>query len=453
MSTGRINLHTMGMIGDVDVNYDHSYFTKLIKQKTHFAKEYVNIQPEGNKSVFGGIYEFSIPMNVGDLLKSVCLEIKTSQLSDANHYYIESFGNALIEYAELLIGGTVINRITTDYLQLYTEAFHNESKKVAFKNLINKSEYILDALPNEGVNSERQLQNDQLHCIIDLPFYFHRHPELAIPLCAITTQDISIRIKLRNYDELIYERTSTRMNGEYLFKNFSLPPTITEAPKITKCELIAEFVFLDNIERLKIKCNKTDYVITELQEEQFKTSNDQTNLVNCKLHFSNPVKELYFFIQRDREEHKNIDIFTSPINYEPLSYYNLGELIEDGEDIEVTADQLKYLTLKLDGLSIIDENVGTPQFMRTSQFMRHHSNAPLIYRIYMYSFALDPEVWYPTGQVNFSLIKEQLMTFELFSSRFRAGSYSHRYSNRHIRVYAKSYNILRVENGTARKLF
>ena len=46
-----------------------------------------------------------------------------------------------------------------------------------------------------------------------------------------------------------------------------------------------------------------------------------------------------------------------------------------------------------------------------------------------------------------------LSTFELFSSWFQAGSYSHRYSNRHIRVYAKSYNVLRVENGTARKLF
>ena len=71
----------------------------------------------------------------------------------------------------------------------------------------------------------------------------------------------------------------------------------------------------------------------------------------------------------------------------------------------------------------------------------------------MYSFALDPEVWYPTGQVNFSLIKEQLMTFELFSSWFQAGSYSHRYSNRHIRVYAKSYNILRVKDGVATKIF
>jgi len=70
----------------------------------------------------------------------------------------------------------------------------------------------------------------------------------------------------------------------------------------------------------------------------------------------------------------------------------------------------------------------------------------------MYSFALNPEEWYPTGQVNFSLMKEQIMEFELWQSRTFVNSIFN-YFNRYIRVYAKSYNILRVKGGVAHKLF
>lgn len=62
MSPGRINLHVMGLVGDVDIKYDYSYFTKFIKRNAHFAKEYRNLHSEGE---FGGMCEFRIPMNTG----------------------------------------------------------------------------------------------------------------------------------------------------------------------------------------------------------------------------------------------------------------------------------------------------------------------------------------------------------------------------------------------------
>jgi hypothetical protein len=448
MSTGRINLHVMGLIGDVDVKYDYSYFTKFVKRNAHFAKEYRNLHSKGD---FGGMCEFRIPMNAGDLLKSVCLEVKTTQLTDADHYYIDSFGNALVEYAELIIGGKVINRLTSDYLQLYTETFYEDTKKSAFKNLINRTDASLLDQPFNGINN-KQLTNNQLHCIIDLPFYFHKHPELAIPLCAIKLQDVTIRIKLRDYKELVYEKTTSQTPNDttgLAMVSTALPPTITQAPKITKCELITELVYLDVTERKKLECKKTDYVITELQEEEFKTLDERTNSIKCKLNFSNPVKELYFFIQRDRQAHQDIGVFTSPLNYDPIRWIDFDQ---DASVFTVTPDQLKYLTLELDGLKIVDDNVGTPQFMRISQFMRHHSNVPKLSRVYMYSFALDPESWYPTGQVNFSLIKEQILKFELWKSATDVNSASY-YFSRYVRIYAKSYNILRVKDGEAHTLF
>ena len=446
MSPGRLNLHATGLVGGVDVKYDYSYFTKFIKRNAHFAKEYINLPSEGD---FGGICEFRIPMNTGDLLKSVCLEVKTTQLVDADHYYIDSFGNALVEYAELVIGGKVINRLTSDYLQLYTEAFHEDTKKSAFKNLINRTDASLLDEPSKGINS-KQLTNNKLQCIIDLPFYFHKHPELAIPLCAIKLQEVTIRIKLREYPELVYKKSPTQTPSDSsAMTSVALPQTLTVRPKITKCDLITELVYLSVTERKKVECTSTDYVITEIQEEDFKTVDEQTNSIKCKLNFSNPVKEMYFFIQRDRQAHQDIGVFTSPLNYDPIRWFDFDE---ETLGFTITPDQLKHLTLELDGLKIVDEKVGTPQFMRVSQFMRHHSNVPKLSKVYMYSFALDPESWYPTGQVNFSLIKEQIMNFELWQSRTFVNS-SWYYFSRHVRIYAKSYNILRVKGGEAHTLF
>jgi len=446
MSSRSVELFVSGTGSDVNVKYDFSYFTKLVKRNTHFAKEYRSIKSDGD---FGKLCEFRIPMNTGDMLKSLCLEIETSQLIDQNRYYIDSFGNALVEYAELVIGGHTINRITSDYLQLYTEAFHDDGKKAAFKNLINRTEDSLLDEPFSGINF-KQMTNRQLHCIIDLPFYFHRHPELAIPLCSITLQDVIIRIKFREYKELIYEKTGSQTPADtFAMKSRALPTTVTEVPKITKCSLITELVYLDVVERLKLKCTKTDYVITEIQENQFKTYDDRTNLVDCKLSFKNPVKELYFFIQRDPQEHQNQGVFTSPLNYDPIRYADFDSTTGK---FTLTPDQLDYLTINLDGLNIIDENTGDAQFLRCSQFIKHHSNVPKLSRIYMYNFSLKPEVWYPTGQVNFSLIKEQIVKIKLYNSGFFINPNWY-YFNRNIRVYAKSYNILRVKDGMAQKLF
>ena len=55
----------------------------------------------------------------------------------------------------------------------------------------------------------------------------------------------------------------------------------------------------------------------------------------------------------------------------------------------------------------------------------------------MYSFSLDPEGDNPAGAVNLSRIKNQVLQLSLTQS----------YSNRYIRVYAKSYNFMLFEKG------
>ena len=93
---------------------------------------------------------------------------------------------------------------------------------------------------------------------------------------------------------------------------------------------------------------------------------------------------------------------------------------------------------------ILDKVTGNVINLRAIQSGIHHSRTQLFRRYYSYSFALEPERWYPTGQRNFSLIKDQYLKLNL--NPYNDGK-------RELRVLGLSYNILRVENGIAKTLF
>ena len=69
----------------------------------------------------------------------------------------------------------------------------------------------------------------------------------------------------------------------------------------------------------------------------------------------------------------------------------------------------------------------------------------LTWAVYLWKLdVFEPEKWYPTGQLNFSLVKEQILNLSLTPCADYA---------RQVRVYALSHNILRVSEGTAQTLF
>ena len=82
--------------------------------------------------------------------------------------------------------------------------------------------------------------------------------------------------------------------------------------------------------------------------------------------------------------------------------------------------------------------------MRAVQSGIHHSRTQLFRRFYSYSFALEPERWYPTGQKNFSMIKDQNISLILNNDKT---------NKRELRVYALTNNILRIQNGAGRLIF
>jgi hypothetical protein len=189
-----------------------------------------------------------------------------------------------------------------------------------------------------------------------------------------------------------------------------------------QASLPVEYVFLSDDEIKYIQSAKVDYVITQLQLAQISLPAVTDILSAYRLYFINPVKELFFVIQ------DSAVLLTN-------DYFNYTNTTTDGE-------QLINLELQFNGEDIITRNVADALYLGKVQFLKNHTRVPDM-PIYNYSFAVDPENYLPSGQVNMSRIMDQSISMSLTQSDFV----------RNIRVYAVSYNILRVQNGLAGVMF
>lgn len=421
------------------VDPDYSYFVESFQKHSNFSTEFVDIDPENNEADFGKKVRFKVPQNQGDLLKTLSVKMKLPEIIQTGAtMYIESVAHALIEHVDLIIGGKVIQRLTSDYLQIYSEHNVTQTKQKALEQLVGKyplrtsDKLVGEVIQSGGGNSGIVIHNtlgltSDESFFVDLPFYFYKHPELAVPLCAINKQEVEVEFKLRNAQDLVI-----KADGSYI--------TLEETLKLKEFKLCTEVVFLDSTERIKLMNTPTDYLITEIQEDIFDVGVG-VNEGNFKLDFTNPVKELYFVIQRHGSNVNAVDK-TLQGNFVTIFDYDNTSNVQDGKFI--LYENLEYLTLTLDGQDIITRDIGNVIFLKAVQAAIHHSKTQLIRRFYSYSFALQPEEWYPTGQINFSLVKDQNLNLSLTS----CPDFS-----RQIRVYALSYNILRVREGTGQTLF
>ena len=405
---------------------DYSHFLESFKKHTNFSNEYVDLDPE-NEADFGSTVKFKIPQNQGDLLKTLSLKVTLPLIPlGQSTCYIESAGHALIEHVDLIIGGKVIQRLTSDWLQIYSEHFVTQTKQIALEELIGKfpERTAHRRVSNRLIVARNALGNaEDISFFVDLPFYFYNHPELAIPLCAINRQEVEVEFKLRTAQEIVIQTNGNKADISQ------------ETPKIKDFQLCAEVVHVDCEERIKMQKSRRDYLITQIQQNVFDVGLG-LNTGQFKLDFVNPVKELYFVIQRQGSVGTDEFEFVTPFDYD-------GILEETGNKY-ILWENLDHLTLTLDGQEIITKDTGTMTFLKAVQAAIHHSKTQLIRRFYSYSFALQPEEWYPTGQVNFSLVKEQILNLSLNPCT----GYS-----RQVRVYAVNYNILRVGEGTAKTIF
>lgn len=431
---GRVQLQTSGpQDAFFTDDPEYTYFIKNFQKHTNFAPFFIDLDVEGDVE-FGNTIKCTIPQNQGDLLKTVSMKVELDSISQSltsgydGFGYVESIGHAMIEYAEILIGGQVIQRIPSDFLAIYSDNYVTQTKQHNLDKLIGKPPLEFSGTPvsNNDILGYLGFATSSRKYFVDIPFYFYNNTELAVPLCAITGQEIEIVIKLRDVKDCIYGKHTSDEESYYT----GLSPT----GLIKSLKLTTEMISLDEEEKQMLSSKKIDYIITQIQESNTIIPVNTTSVFKHKLEFKNPIKELFFVIQRIRKVVNGF--FVSSFNYDsPNQVVN---------NIYTNYENLNNLELTLDDSTILNKITGNAINLRAIQSGIHHSRTQLFRRYYSYSFALEPERWYPTGQRNFSLIKEQIVNLNLHPDSV---------AERELRVLGLSYNILRVENGIAKTLF
>ena len=198
--------------------------------------------------------------------------------------------------------------------------------------------------------------------------------------------------------------------------------------------LLVDYIQLSDEEVNYFIKSPMQYTITQIQgiETAIGKTEDYTLLPKqIRPTFSNPVKELFVITQDDTNRPKSIQTISTLTN----DYFNFKN--------SIGTDHLKSLELLFNGEIRIQKEIADGFYLRVVQPLQSHTKVPERF-IYNYSFALDPENYGPTGQVNFSRIKDTLFNLNMNPSLGK---------DVNTRIYVKSYNILVIQDGIAGVLF
>ncbi len=325
-------------------------------------------------------------------------------------------GYALIEELELEIGGNKIDKHYSDWWDIYSELTENEEKRQGLWDMVGKYD------TNAYNSTYSRDQSRQRTYYIPLTFCFQRTPGLAIPLVALQYHNINVNVTFRNYLEviktnLLYASDTTKITSLNAKSGGAIPSFVD-------CKLYVDYLYLDQEERRRFASIPHEYLVETLQFLGDQPIAPDTTNQKIQLTFSHPVKELIWVYQP--LENYTVD----PYSGNKLFEYSMTDALYAADD---PVDSVKLL---INGHDRFTTRPGA--YFRLVQPYQHHTRVPSK-KIYTYCFALNPEDAQPSGSINYSRIDtSQLHLY--FNSHVTQGR---------VRVYATSYNVLRIASGQA----
>ena len=407
-----------------------TYFKAVYKRHTNFSVQPMKVKFDTDVSL-GTVNTITIPRN-GDLIKEITIRMElpeilpvsvTSGGSTYNPVWTNSTPEAIVEKAELVIGGQTIQELTGEMSFIKSELETTESQYEALQKITNRYMNTIQPVTN-GNRFENQINEGTV--FMEMRFYFHKHPSLAIPLLALGKQEVEVRLTLRPLLSLFNSYNSSGGSG-----NTNIIAQIdTDAMEPIVFTPFVEYIFLDDMERKQFESGKQhDYLIEQTQFFQPSDTAGIAQTVRFMLPFRHLIKELFMvFIQENRYDQNT---------YTGNQFFWWG-----------AASFLKDVELTFNGETRLTKEIGTAKYMTIYQPMNYHTRVPAAgdpsYPLNTYSFATEPESTEPTGAANFNRISKVLMTLNTLSSISR---------EREIHIHATSWNILRICDHVADLVF
>jgi hypothetical protein len=342
-------------------NPQMTFFKVVYRRHTNFAMQTV-------EQVFSGTVDFGRKMNCtiarnGDLLGKMYLEADVSPKAGGavTDLHAGRFGHGMIDYVEVEIGGTTIDKHYGRWLDIWQDLTCNTDAATKQTSLVAGS--------LAGSNGNK--------VYVPLQFWFNRNNGLALPLIALQYHEVKLEVKLNNASD-----------GETM----------------NNMVVLCDYIFLDSEERRRFAQVGHEYLIDQVQENGANSFAQNDTNVNVSLNFNHPVKELVWTIQDDGVAFNNYAVATGP----------------DDADGNPTAQQtVNNALITLNGHDRFDRREGT--YFSHVQKHQHHTGSANLDHVYVYSFALNPEEHQPSGTCNFSRIDNAQLRMNIKNGAVAAG--------------------------------
>lgn len=500
-----------------------TFFKTIYRRHTNFSMEYI---PQYYRVLptFSTTQSNTLTVKIdrnADLLHDCYVLIDIPSIystKEENFQWVENLGQNFIASAEITVNGALIDKQYSQWLNIWAQLTVTRSKRKAYDEITGNTwdmRYPDKYFGNYSPSTRPTISGRRLY--VPLFFWFCVNPGLSIPLISLQYTEIYVNIEFRPLNELftmwyglspdtLYEfgKTGTSPTtglpefDRQLFQaieDAGLPATSastlvndleaqgfgplnyfwkfvngTQAPNglwTQNSYLYCNYIFLDEDERRRFAQVSHEYLITQVQRQQF-TGIDGEQVVELKI--SQPVKEIIFSTQRtDVYTVNQWNNYTNCLYFKSLydvsfvkNAFNFRQERQFFEnDIDPCLPDVEQQFERNNRYDIDEKNIffsgklilnGNDRFdERDSVFWnylesyKYHTNSPDT-GIYIYSFGLIPEDFQPSGTCNFSRINRAQLQMSLRQVVNTEINYD-------INLYALNINVFRIMGGIGSTVF
>lgn len=350
--------------------------------------------------------------------------------------WINKIAIYLFESIEFYIGSNKIVKLSDYYINNYGDLWYKNPE--VYNRMIGNLDKI----------NLFSLTKEENYLYLPIPFWFLGNYGLSFPLVALQFNTVQVRVSLHkfidcikiNFNKQFYD---TRIEGkiiDYILNNNS--DVLKSKLEVT---MLAEYVYLDSIERKKFAQSAHEYLITQVQEIEFNSLTPNNNAF--VLDFFHCCKDIYWQVVKTRNYR---DVFNEIFDattfavvkklylnteeniifnyidsvYKPDKYFRPNDFIigrslfnndifinnfyklllnfiyDTLDDYITTFPLITSSILYLNGTILIGE---TNNYYNYAVPYNYYNSTPQV-GINVYSFALNPTETQPSGSINLSRI-------------------------------------------------
>lgn len=398
----------------------------------------------GNQVDFGSTFTVNITRSAdyaGYLSLYVKLPaVKAKNVGDSVRW-VEFVGHNLIEEACLTFNDLTTQTLTSEWLDMWAGFTVGDGNHHTGYNTS------VGQIPSlySGATAPAEIPGREL--CINLPFHNTLHISDALPMSALTYNEVQVKITLRSLEKLLIVSPSAGVDPSAYTGGTAA--NLASVPRPEDVRVICQYYVLGNDERAAMACSPRTMLINQIQYANPMDITEVKNNYTLDMRFSHAVRALFF-------GWKNITA-GSMSNYSTSTPY-----------VDTTSDMLTYGTSTADPVSTVSmsyDNVERfrdfPAIYFATQIPLHHaSTTPRRDGLHLYSYARHIEDLIPSGSTNYGKLSTAYLTTAPsdtakhglnFGTSYNSGADATGISIRQkyqFVLMALSYNVLKISGGT-----